>query len=77
MTRMTEIVNKMNLKTYFDHKNGLGNLAEAMRAKFLREEIELLKAQVTNRGTGHISTAISVLEHQLYALEGNGLPDDG
>ncbi len=75
MTRMTEIVNKMNLKTYFDHKNGLGNLAEAMRAKFLREEIELLKKMAGS--TGDISTTISVLEHQLYALEGNGLPDDG
>jgi len=72
---MTEIVNKMNLKTYFDHKNGLGNLAEAMRAKFLREEIELLKKMAGS--TGDISTTISVLEHQLYALEGNGLPDDG
>ena len=75
MTRMTEIVNKMNLKTYFDHKNGLGNLAEAMRAKFLREEIELLKKMAGS--TGDISTTISVLEHQLYALEGTGLPDDG
>jgi len=55
----------------------LDKLSGGLRAKFLREEIELLKAQVTNRGTGHISTAISVLEHQLYALEGNGLPDDG
>jgi len=55
----------------------LDKLAGGLRAKFLREEIELLKAQVTNRGTGHISTAISVLEHQLYALEGTGLPDDG
>ena len=55
----------------------MNNLGVAMRAKFLREEIELLKAQVTNRGTGHISSAISVIEHQLYALEGNGLPDDG
>ena len=75
MTRMTEIVNKMNLKTYFDHKNGLGNLAEAMRAKFLREEIELLKTMAGS--SGDISTTISVLEHQLYGLEGNGLPDDG
>jgi len=55
----------------------LDKLSGGLRAKFLREEIELLKAQVTNRGTGHISTAISVLEYQLYALEGNGLPDDG
>ena len=75
MTRMTEIVNKMNLKTYFDHKNGLGNLAEAMRAKFLREEIELLKTMAGS--SGDISTTISVLEHQLYGLEGTGLPDDG
>lgn len=55
----------------------LDKLAGGLRAKFLREEIELLKAQVTNRGTGHISSAISVLEHQLYVLEGAGLDDDG
>ena len=77
MTRMTEIVNKMNLKTYFDHKNGLGNLAEAMRAKFLREEIELLKERSKGQASGHIHTAIVVLEDQLYVLKGNGLPDDG
>ncbi len=77
MTRMTEIVNKMNLKTYFDHKNGLGNLAEAMRAKFLREEIELLKERAKGQASGHIHTAIVVLEDQLYVLKGNGLPDDG
>jgi len=46
-----------------------------MRAKFLREEIEILKKMAGS--TGDISTTISVLEHQLYALEGNGLPDDG
>ena len=53
----------------------LDKLAEGLRAKFLREEIELLKTMAGS--TGDISTTISVLEHQLYALEGNGLPDDG
>ncbi len=76
MTRMTEIVNKMNLKTYFDHKNGLGNLAEAMRAKFLREEIELLKERAKGQASGHIHTTIVVLEDKLYALENTGSDDD-
>jgi len=47
----------------------LDKLVEAMRAKFLKQEIELLKAQVKGQGTGHIRTAISVLKHQLEELE--------
>jgi len=47
----------------------LDKLVEAMRAKFLKQEIELLKAQVKDQGTGHIRTAISVLKHQLEELE--------
>ena len=55
----------------------MNNLGVAMRAKFLREEIELLKERIQERGSGHIHTAIVVLEDQLYVLEGNGLSDDG
>jgi hypothetical protein len=55
----------------------MNNLGVAMRAKFLREEIELLKERAKGQASGHIHTAIVVLEDQLYVLEGNGLPDDG
>ena len=47
----------------------MDKLVEAMRAKFLKQEIKLLKAQVKDRGTGHIRTAISVLKKELEKLE--------
>ena len=55
----------------------MNNLVKAMRAKFLKEEIELLKERTKGQASGHIHTAIVVLEDQLYVLEGNGLSDDG
>ena len=57
----------------------MNNLGKAMRAKFLKEEIELLRKRIefSANGSGHIHTAIVVLEDQLYVLEGTGLPDDG
>ena len=55
----------------------MNNLGKAMRAKFLKEEIELLKERTKGQASGHIHTAIVVLEDQLYVLEGNGLSDDG
>ena len=55
--------------TSYQRRCELDKLVEAMRAKFLKQEIELLKAQVEDRGTGHIRTAISVLERQLEELE--------
>ena len=47
----------------------MDQLVDAMREKFLKLEIELLKAQDEDRGTGHIRTAISVLKRQLKELE--------
>ena len=57
----------------------MNNLGKAMRAKFLKEEIELLKEriQLNPRGSGPVHTAIIVLEDQLYVLKGTGLHDDG
>ena len=55
----------------------LDKLAGGLRAKFLRDEIELLKKRTKAQGSGHIHTAIVVLEDQLYVLEGTGLHDDG
>jgi hypothetical protein len=60
----------------------LDKLAGGLRAKFLRDEIELLKKRIEAQGSGHnlnipIHTAIIVLEDQLYVLEGTGLHDDG
>ena len=70
----------------------MNNLGKAMRAKFLKEEIELLRKRIeaqekshgshatrlaANQSSSHIHTAIVVLEDQLYVLEGNGLSDDG
>ena len=55
----------------------MNNLGKAMRAKFLRDEIELLRKRTGAQGSGHIHTAIIVLEDQLYVLEGTGLHDDG
>jgi len=54
----------------------LDKLAGGLRAKFLRDEIELLKKRIGAQDSGHIHTAIVVLEDQLYVLEGTGL-DDG
>jgi hypothetical protein len=54
----------------------MNNLGKAMRAKFLKEEIELLKERTKGQASGPIHTAIVVLEDQLYVLEGTGL-DDG
>ena len=54
----------------------MNNLGVAMREKFLREEIELLKERTKGQASGHIHTAIVVLEDQLYVLEGNGLEDE-
>ena len=51
-------------------------LAGGLRAKFFRDEIELLRKRIQERGSGHIHTAIVVLEDQLYVLEGTGLDDD-
>ena len=53
----------------------LDKLAGGLRAKFLRDEIELLKKRTGAQGSGHIHTAIVVLEDQLYVLEGTGLED--
>jgi len=63
----------------------LDKLAGGLRAKFLRDEIELLEKRIGAQGSGHIfehnnrclHTAIVVLEDQLYVLEGTGLDDDG
>jgi len=57
----------------------LDKLAGGLRAKFLRDEIELLRKRIefSAQGSGHIHTAIVVLEDQLYVLEGTGLHDDG
>ena len=57
----------------------LDKLAGGLRAKFLRDEIELLKAQgPSGQASGHIQLRLSsVLEDQLYVLEGTGLDDDG
>ena len=54
----------------------LGKLVGGLRAKFLRDEIELLKKRANGQASGHIHTAIVVLEDQLYVLEGTGLDDD-
>ena len=53
----------------------LDKLAGGLRAKFLRDEIELLKKRTKAQGSGHIHTAIVVLEDQLSVLEGTGLED--
>jgi RNA binding exosome subunit len=55
--------------TSYQRRCELDKLVEAMRAKFLKQEIELLKAQVKDQGTGHIRTAISVLKKELEKLE--------
>ena len=55
----------------------LDKLAGGLRAKFLSDEIELLRKRTGAQGSGHIHTAIVVLEDQLYVLEGTGLDDDG
>ena len=54
----------------------LGKLVGGLRAKFLRDEIELLKKRAGGQASGHIHTSIVVLEDQLYVLEGIGLDDD-
>jgi len=70
----------------------LDKLAGGLRAKFLRDEIELLKKRIeaqekspgshaarlaADQSSSHIHTAIVVLEDQLYVLKGTGLHDDG
>jgi|TARA_R110001606_G_scaffold114522_1_gene242088 hypothetical protein len=55
----------------------LDKLVGGLRAKFLRDEIELLKKRACGQASGHIHTAIVVLKEQLYVLEGTGLDDDG
>lgn len=37
-------------------------------AQVLLREIEILKTQLEPEGTGHIHTAIAVLEHRVQAL---------
>ena len=39
------------------------------RLTVLREEVELLKEQLRPHDTGHINTAISVLNHQIKEIE--------
>ena len=39
------------------------------RLTILREEVELLKEQLRPHDTGHIHTAISVLNHQIKEIE--------
>ena len=39
------------------------------RLTILKEEIELLKEQIRPHDTGHIHTAISVLNHQIKEIE--------
>ena len=39
------------------------------RLTILREEVELLKEQIRPHDTGHIHTAISVLNHQIKEIE--------
>ena len=39
------------------------------RLTILREEVELLKEQLRPHDTGHIHTAISVLNHQISEIE--------
>ena len=40
-----------------------------VRIAVLKDEIELLKSRIEPRETGHLYTAISVLEHRLEELE--------
>ena len=51
------------------------NLSKPMRIKFLTEEIELLKKRISDRGSSHKLTTITVLDDQLYVLKGDGLDD--
>tara|TARA_Y100000816_G_C25871915_1_gene455073 strand:+ start:80 stop:256 length:177 start_codon:yes stop_codon:yes gene_type:complete len=39
------------------------------RLTILKEEVELLKEQIRPHDTGHIHTAISVLNHQISEIE--------
>ena len=39
------------------------------RLTILKEEVELLKEQIRPHATGHIHTAISVLNHQIKEIE--------
>ena len=39
------------------------------RLTILREEVKLLKEQLRPHDTGHINTAISVLNHQISEIE--------
>ena len=39
------------------------------RLTILKEEVELLKEQIRPHDTGHIHTAISVLNHQIKEIE--------
>ena len=40
-----------------------------VRIAVLKDEIELLKSRIEPRETGHLYTAISVMEHRLEELE--------
>ena len=59
------------------NRKSLDKLAGGITRKVLEEEIELLKERTKGQASGHIHTAIVVLEDQLYVLEGTGLHDDG
>jgi hypothetical protein len=42
---------------------------EKVRIAVLKDEIELLKSRIEPRETGHLHTAISVIQHRLKELE--------
>ena len=43
--------------------------SQQTRLTILKEEIELLKEQIRPHATGHINTAISVLENQISQIK--------
>lgn len=43
---------------------------DIVRISVLEEEIEIIKSNYTEHDTGHLRTAVSVLEHRVKQLRG-------
>jgi len=47
------------------------------KIRLISEEVQVLKSRIQEHGTGHIHTAISVMEHRIAELEEQFIKEQG
>jgi len=47
------------------------------KIRLISEEVQVLKSRIQEHGTGHIHTAISVMQHRIAELEEQFIKEQG